>query len=222
MIASAASASAAAVTSQLWIAGTWLAAAVTPVLVALLSETLNRPTEKIAKAWTAERPPAGAQPDARRTRRPQPSAWPVQRRRPPVRIYRQPSRARRSAGPDRDRRGGRHAAIAFGITVVAITAGELISGDSIGNGEPAHDLLPREANKAGQRDERTTTTEERSRQPTPVTETDSTTPTDETGRTRPSEPTTTTPAPSQPAPSTGTPSGDDACALAGARATITS
>ena len=50
VIASSASATAAVVTSQLWIAGTWIAAAATPVLVALISELLHRPTEKIADA----------------------------------------------------------------------------------------------------------------------------------------------------------------------------
>src|SRR5512132_1691614 len=54
-IASVASATAAAVTSQLWIAGTWVAAAVTPVLVALISEAVHRPTERIARAWTSDR-----------------------------------------------------------------------------------------------------------------------------------------------------------------------
>src|SRR5688572_23887527 len=59
VIASAASATAAAVTSQLWIAGTWIAAAATPVIVTLVSEALHRPTEKIARAWTSERPGLG-------------------------------------------------------------------------------------------------------------------------------------------------------------------
>ena len=40
-IASVASAAAAAVTSQLWIAGTWIAAAVTPLIVAVVSELLG-------------------------------------------------------------------------------------------------------------------------------------------------------------------------------------
>src|SRR4051812_50224364 len=55
-IASVASASAAAVTSQLWIPGTWIAAALTPVLVTLLSEALHRPTARIARAWTSDQP----------------------------------------------------------------------------------------------------------------------------------------------------------------------
>ena len=58
-IASVASASAAAVTSQLWIAGTWAAAAITPVLVALLSEALHRPTERIARRMTSDQPALG-------------------------------------------------------------------------------------------------------------------------------------------------------------------
>ena len=57
VIASFASAAAAAVTSQLWIHGTWIAAALTPVLVALISEVMHRPTERIARAWTSDRSP---------------------------------------------------------------------------------------------------------------------------------------------------------------------
>jgi hypothetical protein len=97
-IASVASATAAACTSQLWIAGTWIAAAVTPVLVALLSEALHRPTERIARAWTSDR-------DGRFTRaetatRAEPSA--VTGTAGPVRVYRQTTRGveqTRGAGP---------------------------------------------------------------------------------------------------------------------------
>jgi hypothetical protein len=55
VIASAASAAAALLTSQLWIAGTWIAAAMTPVIVSLVSEILNRPTERIAKSFASDR-----------------------------------------------------------------------------------------------------------------------------------------------------------------------
>jgi hypothetical protein len=54
-IASIASAAAAAITSQLWFAGTWVAAAITPVLVSLVSELIHRPTERIARARTTDR-----------------------------------------------------------------------------------------------------------------------------------------------------------------------
>jgi hypothetical protein len=62
VIASAASATAALVTSRLWIAGTWIAAAMTPVIVTLVSEMLRRPTERIARGITVDRP--ALQPDA--------------------------------------------------------------------------------------------------------------------------------------------------------------
>jgi hypothetical protein len=62
VIASAASATAALVTSRLWIAGTWIAAAMTPVLVTLISEMLRRPTERIARGITVDRP--ALQPDS--------------------------------------------------------------------------------------------------------------------------------------------------------------
>ena len=55
-IASTASASAALLTSQLWFRGTWIAAALTPVIVTLVSELLYRPTERIASKLTSERP----------------------------------------------------------------------------------------------------------------------------------------------------------------------
>jgi hypothetical protein len=72
VIASAASAAAALITSRLWIAGTWIAAAMTPVIVTLVSELLHRPTERIARTLTTDRaalPAAGgaappARPDA--------------------------------------------------------------------------------------------------------------------------------------------------------------
>ena len=93
-IASVASASAAAVTSQLWIAGTWIAAALTPVLVALISEAMHRPTERIARAWTSERDvrPARAQTATRE----EPAA--VSGTAGPVRVYRQTSRGAQATG----------------------------------------------------------------------------------------------------------------------------
>jgi hypothetical protein len=53
VIASIASAAAAVVTSQFWIQGTWMAAAVTPVIVALVSELLHRPAGAIAERVTS-------------------------------------------------------------------------------------------------------------------------------------------------------------------------
>ena len=64
-IASTASASAAVLTSQLWIRGTWIAAALTPVIVTLVSELLHRPTERIASKLTSERPSLSVGPSGR-------------------------------------------------------------------------------------------------------------------------------------------------------------
>jgi hypothetical protein len=52
-IASVASATAAVVTSQFWVQGTWMAAAMTPVIVALVSEMLHKPTAVIAEKVTS-------------------------------------------------------------------------------------------------------------------------------------------------------------------------
>ena len=112
-IASVASASAAAVTSQLWIPGTWIAAALTPVLVTLVSEVLHRPTERIARAWTSDQPAArqagreatrgrgGAprRPAAPRDAEPAPPDTAG-----PVRVYRQPTAAPAAAGGSRSAR----------------------------------------------------------------------------------------------------------------------
>jgi hypothetical protein len=134
-IASVASASAAAVTSQLWIAGTWLAAALTPFLVTLLSEALHRPTERIARAWTSDQPALG-----KRAARPReaiapphgdPLSEPIAAG--PVRVYRQPT----ARAPRRRLALGAvaaTAAIAFSVAVVTLTAGDLVSGGSIGKG----------------------------------------------------------------------------------------
>jgi hypothetical protein len=201
-IASAASAAAAAVTSQLWIAGTWIAAALTPALVALVSELLNRPAERIARAWTSERP---ALPEDAET----PPAAPPPRSMPapgrgeaPVRVYRQPS----SRPPRRKLAIGAvlaTAGLAFVIAVVTITAGELIAGESIGKGDRRTTFG---GGKAQQQDEKkpaeerqTDTTEE---EPT-ETERESETPSEQPTVTEPAPPTTTetTPLPqAEPAP----------------------
>ena len=90
VIASAASAAAALLTSQLWIAGTWIAAAMTPVIVTLVSEMLNRPTERIAKSFTTDRGPLAAARAPDGPRRPEPDRSRTERR-----WSRRPERARR-------------------------------------------------------------------------------------------------------------------------------
>jgi hypothetical protein len=137
-IASTASAAAAAVTSQLWIAGTWIAAALTPVLVALISEAMHRPTERIARAWTADRETRGS--GAVSPTRTEPTA--VTGAPGPVRVYRQTARGeavpeRRTAITTRRipvRAVAVTAAIAFMIGIAILTTVDLVSGGSVGKG----------------------------------------------------------------------------------------
>ena len=138
-IASVASATAAAVTSQLWIAGTWIAAALTPVLVALISEALHRPTERVARAWTAEREPrVGRSVRAQTATRAEPAA--VTGEAGPVRMYRQTSRGvtqSQRSGPTLTRRKIPWRAVlltgaaAFAIAIAAITVIDLASSGSV-------------------------------------------------------------------------------------------
>ena len=117
VIASIASATAALITSQFWQGGTPIAAAVTPVIVALVSELLHRPTAKIAERMTSERD--ALPPDAPASRR-SPEGMSVPR-----------------SGPIR--RGlslkvvAATAALAFVIAAAALTLPELIAGQSLGN-----------------------------------------------------------------------------------------
>jgi hypothetical protein len=200
LIASAASATAAAVTSQLWIRGTWIAAAITPLMVALVSELLNRPAEQLAR-WTAERP--GLPGDAERLPA-EPPAPPPRTAPPPaageapVRIYRtqpasrRPSRRKLAIGTILATAG-----LAFVIAVVTITAGELIAGDSIGKGDRRTTFgggKTEQKDKKDSADERQTdTSEER------PTETEQETPSDQPTETEttPSQTTETVPAPTQ-------------------------
>jgi hypothetical protein len=200
LIASAASATAAAVTSQLWIRGTWIAAAITPLMVALVSELLNRPAEQLAR-WTAERPglPGDAErPPAEPPAPPPRTAPPPAAGEAPVRIYRtqpasrRPSRRKLAIGTILATAG-----LAFVIAVVTITAGELIAGDSIGKGDRRTTFgggKTEQKDKNDSADERQTdTSEER------PTETEQETPSDQPTETEttPSQTTETVPAPAQ-------------------------
>jgi hypothetical protein len=182
-IASVASATAAGVTSQLWIAGTWIAAAVTPLLVTLISELLNRPTERIAQKLTSDSP-AVPDPEAPRPRRttapkkpvevaPDPDAPPPGEP-GPVRVYRQPSRR-----PSRRRIAlgvvAATTAIAFVVGIVLFTTTELLAGESIGRSGGRTTLFSGSSkNKKSDADEQrgtstTDTTEQQQRQPTQTT-----------------------------------------------------
>ena len=212
VIASAASAAAAAVTSQLWIRGTWIAAAVTPVLVTIVSELLDRPSARIARAMTSDSPalPASArpapEPETREVDAPRTAAGPGPDG-PPVRVYRQPP----PRSPRRRFAVGlvlATAGIAFVIGVTVFTATELLAGESIGKSGGRTTLLSSDKSDsepdAEQRDRTRTETGERTTPDRPETqpttpdrpETQPTTPDrPETQPTTPEETTPTAPAP---------------------------
>jgi hypothetical protein len=146
VIASVASAAAAAVTSQFWIHGTWMAAAVTPVIVALVSEMLHRPSTAIAERVTSRGTPvlpeagAAAPPPASGDRAPAEPGSEGPPAAPPVRVY----RTGPGQKPVRPRTRRRRIAVgmvavtavlAFAIAALAMTGTELVTGGSIGKGE---------------------------------------------------------------------------------------
>src|SRR5918992_3722577 len=145
VIASIASAAAAVITSQFWIQGTWMAAAVTPVIVALVSEMLHRPTaviaERVTSRGTGVLPATGGPPSSQHEDDPA-SAEPGSRGEPaapPVRVYR--SGAGKPVRPRATRRRiaigvvAATAVLAFAIAAIAMTGTELITGGSIGKGQ---------------------------------------------------------------------------------------
>lgn len=163
LIASAASATAAVITSRFWIAGTWVSAALTPVIVALVSELLHRPTEAVARRMTTERPAilpeaAGAAPPPPREEDSLPDrAFEAQRRgapEPPVSVYRRaPSRRRRRIALGVVAITG---VLAFAVAAFAITGTELVTGGSIGKGDRRTTLFG--GSKGGSDETRTETT----------------------------------------------------------------
>jgi hypothetical protein len=205
VIASAASATAALVTSQLWIAGTWIAAAMTPVIVALVSELLHRPTERITRGITSDRralpptapPPRDVPPPSRSMPRPGEGA--------PVRVYRSGASTPRPSSGRRKVAFGvvfGTAALAFVIAILVITVPELVAGGSIGKNDGRTTLFSGSKKDRGDRDTTTpqdTTTDEQE-QP----DRQQTTPEDQTETTPETEttPTETVPAPRTPAPTT--------------------
>ena len=196
VIASIGSAAAAVITSQFWIAGTPIAAAMTPVIVALVSEMLHRPTEKIAERFTAE---TDALPEAAGAGPPPKQAEPPAR---DVTLYTSP------------RRGLPWRTIlvtgvlAFVIGAAIITLPELIAGQSLGKGDGKTSILGengradrnREDEDEGrsQEEEQQTVTETVPAPPPPQTAPQQTTPQSPPARTAPEQ--TTPTAPDVPAP----------------------
>lgn len=193
VIASLGSAAAAVITSQFWIAGTPIAAAMTPVIVALVSELLHRPTERIAERFTSE---TDALPEAAG------AGPPPERPEPPARdvtLYTQPRR----------RLPWRTilvtGALAFAIGAAIITLPELIAGQSLGKGDGKTSILGEngranrddEDEAVPQQEEQRTVTETVPAEP-PETAPQQTSPQSPPARTTPEQ--TTPTAPDVPAP----------------------
>lgn len=145
VFASIGSAAAAVITSQFWIAGTPIAAAMTPVIVALVSELLHRPTDKIAGRFTAETDAlpeaAGAGPPPRsQARNPQPPARDVT-------LYTTPRRRL----PWKTILAT--AAAAFVIGAAVLTLPELIAGQSLGKGDGRISIVPSDRDRDDEGDE---------------------------------------------------------------------
>lgn len=138
VIASIASAAAALITSQFWIRGTPIAAALTPIIVTLVSELLHRPTEKIAQRMTSE---TDALPEAAGAGPPPPSEETAPRpaRDTDFKVYRAGSTRRKRIAWATVLTTG---LLAFVIAAVVLTVPELIAGGSIGGRDRATTLVP--------------------------------------------------------------------------------
>lgn len=150
-IASLASATAAIAVSQFSRIGTPIAAAMTPIIVAFVSELLHRPTEKIAGRFASQSAAmvpgaagAGPAPEEEEEEErllkgahaePGSEPQPVAPDRPgalgPVRVYRNPAPGRRIAVGVVVATG----ALAFVIAAIVLTVPELLAGGSIAGGD---------------------------------------------------------------------------------------
>jgi hypothetical protein len=125
VIASLASAAAALVTSQVWERGKVVTAALTPVIVAIVSELLHRPTERV-RAVTTSRARGPAAPAERfDPRRLQQGAAGAASSEP--RVYRPRRRLHIKIALVTG-------AVAFAIAVLALTVPELLAGSSVAGG----------------------------------------------------------------------------------------
>jgi hypothetical protein len=234
VLASLASATAAVIVSQFSVAGTWIAAAITPVFVILIQEALHKPTEVIAERFTSNRTAVlpqgtggGAPPPARERsveagRHAPPTSAPAEpgagsgAPQPPVNVYRSGA----GGGPTRPRTAKRKLAIgtvavtaflAFAIAAFAITGTELVTGGSIGKSSHKTTLFGG-PNTGTTENQNTTTTQRNQQAPSKPQQTDQqqqkTTPSGSQGKPNNQK---TTPAPSgggtpsAPVPQTTTP-----------------
>jgi hypothetical protein len=217
LIASVSSAVAAIVVSRIWVSGTPVAAAATPVLVTFLREVLDRPTAAVAARMTAE---TRALPDTD-VREPVPS--------------RVAERMRGTGGPDRTMPGDRSRArtpgsgdgrdpddiriyrtqpsaggaarrinpkivlitglLAFVIAGLVITGGQVLAGHTFGSGGHGAIILGQHKKKSSSEDseQQNTTTEQQQTTTTPEQQQTTTTPEQQQTTTTPTTPQQTTP-----------------------------
>jgi hypothetical protein len=205
---------AAAVVSRVWQAGTVMATAMTPVVVTLAKEALERPARRVSSIATRNAPP----PLARATRavaEPPPEAYAPP---PPVvgpdpaltemRVYR-----RELATGRRWKLAVATGLLAFVIGVAVMTLPELVAGRSVVSGTHhttifgGHRAAP--ASKTATPAEKKTTTTDESTTTTDTQPQDTTTQPDTTTAPDGQAPTTTEPAPTAPAPTQSTPTQPD-------------
>jgi hypothetical protein len=188
VFASIGSAAAAVITSQFWVAGTPVAAAMTPVIVALVSELLHKPTEKIAEKFTSE---TDALPDAAG------AGAPPRDPEPPARDVTLYTKAKRRLHWKTILATG---ALAFVIGAAVITLPELIAGQSLGKGDGKTSILGGARKRDSGTQEKTVTEQQQTVTETVPSESPKTTP----QSTTPAKPPTTTAPQQQTTPTTPT------------------
>ena len=180
IIASLASLTAAIVVHEVWQGGAILGAAITPVIVAVVSEALRKPAkavttireervqrtrsnprvqpegERAASATRAQRPAAPPPPEFER---PDPfGIWQADRRSWRDRVRGRPLKVALATG-----------LAAFAIVAVALTGSELVFGGGVGGGGDRLTIVPgKQKKRDGDRRERRTPTTEQPAQPAPA------------------------------------------------------
>ena len=180
-ISAAASVAAAIVVHEVWRGGAILGAAVTPVVVAIVSETLRKPVDRVTSIREERRSRTQV-----RTGQAHPPPAPELERADPFGIWQEdrlPWWKRRAA-----KLGLVTGLIAFVIGAIALTGTELIFGDSVGSGGGDTTVFGGGSKKKSSDDEKTSTTETQ-------TETQETAPAETTPTVPPEEGATTETAP---------------------------
>jgi hypothetical protein len=206
LIAAVSSAAAAYITSKIWQSGTLIATAMTPVIVALVREALEKPVDRVTTlgaqiAPTRTRASASSptsstglgDPTVVQSPDPDPTHGPMTVHRTGGRLSRRWVRVGIVTG-----------LLAFVIAAVVYTVPELIAGQSAGNGDRATSIFGGSSRDRGSRTPSTTTTSTDETETTQTTDTTESTPEEEGAPTvtEEAEPTVTvtTPAPAATTP----------------------